>query len=64
MKYLQRYKQIQLENPNLAPYPCLVKTLKGKNASRFDIVELFEKCMEKEEFDEVAKIELIDYLAN
>lgn len=58
------YKKIQVRNPNLGAYPCLVKAIKHKKFSRKSLVKAFNDLMPESEYAQDEKKELIDYLEN
>lgn len=56
------YKKIQVRNPNLGAYPCIVKTVKGRKFSRKSLVKAFNELMPKDEYLKSEQKGLIDYL--
>lgn len=56
------YEKVQAKNPNLGTHPCLSKVVRSKKFSRKSLVKAFNELMQKDEYLESEKRELIDYL--
>ncbi len=57
-------EKIQVRNPNLGVYPCIVKTIKGRKFSRKSLVKAFSELIPEDEYSKSEKKGLIDYLEN
>ena len=56
------FEKVQIRNPNLGAFPCLVKVVRHRKFSRKNLVKALNELVPKDEYLKSERKGLVDYL--